>query len=247
MARIRTIKPEFPHSESMGNVSRDARLTFILMWTIADDSGRLRGNSRMLASLLFPYDDDASKKIDSWIGELHNQNCIVRYKADAAEYIQIKKWLEHQRIDKPSTSKIPPFQEDSQIIREDSKNVLGRKGREGKGEERKGKEYTEEFLGLWELYPRRDCSKKDSFEIYQRLLKEGIDHGRIESGVRAYANHVRGTEQKYIAHFTTWLNQQRWESDYTKQPTIAEPSKSDRARAAIMRGLDKYEAGRQGG
>ena len=84
MARIRTIKPEFPHSESMGNVSRDARLAFILMWTIADDSGRLRGNSRMLASLLFPYDDDASKKMDGWINELQNQNCVVRYKAEVA-------------------------------------------------------------------------------------------------------------------------------------------------------------------
>ena len=59
MARIRTIKPEFPQSESMGRVSRDARLCFVMLWTIADDSGRLRGNSRMLASLLFPYDDDA--------------------------------------------------------------------------------------------------------------------------------------------------------------------------------------------
>ncbi len=46
MARIRSIKPEFPQSESMGNVSRDARLTFIQLWTLADDSGRLRGSSR---------------------------------------------------------------------------------------------------------------------------------------------------------------------------------------------------------
>lgn len=133
MARIRTIKPEFPHSESMGKISRDARLAFILMWTIADDSGRLRGNSRMLASLLFPYDEDAGKKIDGWIAELHEQGCVIRYKADSSEYIQIKKWTEHQRIDKPSLSKIPEFQEDSQIIREDSPNVLSRKGKERKG------------------------------------------------------------------------------------------------------------------
>lgn len=138
MARIRTIKPEFPHSESMGKISRDARLAFILMWTIADDSGRLRGNSRMLASLLFPYDEDAGKKIDIWIAELHEQGCVIRYKAENSEYIQIKKWTEHQRIDKPSPSKIPAFEEDSQIIREDSPNVPVRKGRERKGREGKG-------------------------------------------------------------------------------------------------------------
>jgi len=42
MARIRTIKPEFPHSESMGRVSRDARLLFVMLFTIVDDEGRAR-------------------------------------------------------------------------------------------------------------------------------------------------------------------------------------------------------------
>jgi hypothetical protein len=116
MARIRSIKPEFPQSESMGRVSRDARLCFIQMWTIADDEGRLRGNSRMLASLLFPYDDDAPALIDAWMGELAREGCIVRYEADGASYIQIAKWLSHQKIDKPSASKIPAFAEPSRIV-----------------------------------------------------------------------------------------------------------------------------------
>jgi hypothetical protein len=60
MARIRTIKPEFPQSESMGRISRDARLLFVQLWCICDDHGRTRAASRMLASLLFPYDDDAA-------------------------------------------------------------------------------------------------------------------------------------------------------------------------------------------
>jgi hypothetical protein len=109
MARIRTIKPEFPHSESMGRISRDARLCFIMLWTIADDSGRLRGNSRMLASLLYPYDSDAGKLIDKWLSELEEEKCIDRYIVDRQSYIQIHNWLCHQKIDKPSQSKIPAF------------------------------------------------------------------------------------------------------------------------------------------
>lgn len=120
MARIRTIKPEFPQSESMGNVSRDARLTFLELWTIADDEGRLRGNSRMLASLLFPYDDDAPALIDGWLGELEREGCIVRYKVDGQSYVEICNWLIHQKIDKPSKSKIPPFEKP----REDSRSVV---------------------------------------------------------------------------------------------------------------------------
>jgi hypothetical protein len=110
MARIRTIKPELPQSESMGRVSREARLCFILLWTLADDAGRLRGNGRMLASLLFPYDDDAKKLIEKWLDELHTERCITRYEVEGDKYIQINQWLVHQKIDKPSPSKIPPYQ-----------------------------------------------------------------------------------------------------------------------------------------
>ena len=79
MARIRSIKPEFPQSESMGKVSRDARLLFVELWCICDDHGRTRAASRMLASLLFPYDDDAPKLIDGWLSELERQGCIRLY------------------------------------------------------------------------------------------------------------------------------------------------------------------------
>ncbi len=116
MARIRTIKPEFPHSESMGRVSRDARLLFIQLWTICDDSGKARGNSRMLASLLFPYDDDAPALIGGWLEELEREDCVALYKIDGTTYLQIRNWLNHQKIDKPSPSKIPDFDESSRIL-----------------------------------------------------------------------------------------------------------------------------------
>lgn len=116
MARIRTIKPEFPHSESMGKVSRDARLCFIMLFTLADDEGRLRGNSRMLASLLFPYDDDAKSKIDKWLEELVAVESIVRYQCEGDSFIEIAKWLSHQKIDKPSKSKLPAPTNESRIL-----------------------------------------------------------------------------------------------------------------------------------
>jgi hypothetical protein len=132
MARIRCIKPEFPHSESMGRVSRDARLAFILLWTIADDAGRLRGNSRMLASLLYPYDSDAPRLIDRWLGELEAEGCVNRYTIDGNQYLEVRNWLSHQRIDRPTPSKIPSLAK----AREDSRGLvegspLDRNGMEG--------------------------------------------------------------------------------------------------------------------
>lgn len=124
MGRIRSIKPELPKSESMGRCTREARLCFILLWTESDDSGRLRGDSRLLASLLYPYDDDAKDLMPGWLDQLEQEGCIIRYHVDGNSYIQIRKWHDHQKIDKPSASKIPPFVEHSSNPREPSPTDL---------------------------------------------------------------------------------------------------------------------------
>jgi hypothetical protein len=133
VARIRTIKPEFPQSESVGRLSRDARLLFIQLWTLVDDEGRTRAASRMLASLLYPYDDDAAKLIDGWMAELERNGRIRIYDALGARYLEVANWREHQKIDKPSKSRLPPFEcrdranprEASENIREPSSTDLG--------------------------------------------------------------------------------------------------------------------------
>jgi hypothetical protein len=121
MARIRTIKPEFPQSESIGRLSRDARLLFIQLWTIVDDAGRTRAASRMLASLLYPYDDDAPSLIEAWLAELEREACIRRYEADGSKYLDVVNWLKHQKIDKPTASKLPDYREPSPKPREPSR------------------------------------------------------------------------------------------------------------------------------
>ena len=128
MARIRTIKPEFPQSETIGKLSRDARLLFVQLWTLADDEGRTRAASRMLASLLYPYDDDAPDLIEGWLEELERESCIVRYVVEGSTYLQVNNWLKHQKIDRPGKSKLPGVSEGSRIFanaREASTTDLG--------------------------------------------------------------------------------------------------------------------------
>jgi hypothetical protein len=97
----------------------------------------------MLASLLYPYDDDAGKRIDGWLTELETENCIVRYEAEGNTYLEVRNWLNHQRIDKPSASKIPPFAEASRILANPREASCEEgKGKEGKGKERNGRERT---------------------------------------------------------------------------------------------------------
>ena len=141
MGRIRTIKPEFPQSETMGKVSRDARLTFLLLFTLVDDSGTSRGNVAMLRRSLFPYDDVTQEQMDGWLSELADAKAIIRYQsAEGDNYIKIPKWAEHQKIDRASPSKLPQFDDNSTTIRrqfdESSRGLAV--GLEGNGREWKG-------------------------------------------------------------------------------------------------------------
>ena len=82
----------------------------------------------MLASLLFPYDDDAPHQIEGWLIDLSTQGCIDRYSVDGSAYIQVTNWTSHQKIDKPSASKLPAFDEKSRTfasIREHSSEDQG--------------------------------------------------------------------------------------------------------------------------
>lgn len=117
MPRIRTIKPEFVQSESLSRVSRDARLLFVSLWPFVDDSGRIRGNLRYLSSTLLPYDTDAPDRIEEWIVELESIGAVRRYIDDEGlSYLDIPKWLSHQRIEKPSKSRLPSFDDCSPTI-----------------------------------------------------------------------------------------------------------------------------------
>lgn len=105
--RIRTIKPGFITSQSMGHCCREARYLFSLLWVEADDAGRLNGNPRYLAHMLFPYDNDIEGQIHRWLRELEREGCIRQYCVDGQAWIRIENFGKHQKIDKPRGSVIP--------------------------------------------------------------------------------------------------------------------------------------------
>jgi hypothetical protein len=109
MARIRSIKPEFFTSISIADLSRDARLMFVGMWTHVDDDGRCIDEPRLIKAALFPLDDDLEPtQIDTLMGELDYHGRIIRYDVDGRRYVQIVGFNEHQKIDRHTPSKHPP-------------------------------------------------------------------------------------------------------------------------------------------
>ena len=112
MARIRSIKPEFPQDEKLGGCSRDARLLFVLLWTLCDDHGRFRASPIFIRTSLFPYDLDVTPQVAAgWLDELAASRRVQLYEHNGESYGVVLKWTKHQRIDnagKPLYPDPPP-------------------------------------------------------------------------------------------------------------------------------------------
>lgn len=108
MARIRTIKPEFWTSESLAPLSRDARLLLVGLVSQADDEGRFRAHPRLLAGSVLPFDVEAPTLIPGWLAEIEATGTIALYEAGGGSYGHLPRWSDHQKIEKPSKSRLPP-------------------------------------------------------------------------------------------------------------------------------------------
>ncbi len=156
MARIRTIKPDFFKSEQVGELDPINRLLFIGLWTLADCEGKLLDRPKRIKAELFPYDNH---DVDQGLQQLERVGLILRYKIECTEtfVIKIVNFHVHQRITGKEAmlpSEIPdPNQTSSEThARQGGNNgettgkteivpgvsQMPRKGKEGKGRERKG-------------------------------------------------------------------------------------------------------------
>jgi hypothetical protein len=220
MARIRTIKPEFPQTESMGRVSRDARLLFVMLFTIVDDEGRARAAPRMLASLLFPYDDDAKARVAEWLAELEQENCVELYEVDGNAYLRIASWLAHQRIDKPSRSRLPPPPARADELSQNAREASAPEGNgvEGRGEEGNGPDSSDvpsdpcdrDFQIFWKEYPTDAVmSKKRALEQWDGLSQAEREAAR--QAIPAFKDYCRKHPTYRPVHAERFLSQRRFE------------------------------------
>lgn len=111
MARIRTIKPEFWTDDLIGAVCRDARLLFIASWNLADDEGLLRWTAPYLKGAVFPFDDDvAVVDVQRFMDELTSCGIVFAYKGGRSQQAlaYIVNFHKHQKINRPSPSRLPP-------------------------------------------------------------------------------------------------------------------------------------------
>lgn len=108
MARIRSVKPEYFDDPDIGQLSAEAALVFIGIWTQADREGRLIDEPRRLKVRLRPF---SSCDFDAILAELVDAGFLIRYQSeDGARLLQVRTFKKHQHIHaKEIESKLPAF------------------------------------------------------------------------------------------------------------------------------------------
>lgn len=139
MARIRSIKPEFFTSLSNAELTLAARLTFIGLWTYADDEGRGVDDVRLIKAAVWPL-DRSTKAVEADLCELEKADKIVRYRAADTPLLAVTHWRRHQSINRPKASRWPgpdtaPSVIDHCASTDGAVIDHARKGKEGKGRE----------------------------------------------------------------------------------------------------------------
>ncbi|MEI5100960.1 hypothetical protein RB200_23470 [Streptomyces sp. PmtG] len=109
MARIRTIKPEAFESEDLASVSITAERTFFGLLTQADDSGRHRDHPAIIAGRLWALrPEHSATHVAQDLEELAAAGLICRYTGcDGRSWLHVVTWERHQKIDRPSASRLP--------------------------------------------------------------------------------------------------------------------------------------------
>lgn len=105
------------------------------------------------------------------------------------------------------------------------------------------------FDEFWAIYPRK-VKKPSALKAFKAALKKATA-AQITAGAKAYADHCKkkGTEAGFIAHASSWLNDERWndeipgqirpsgngEADELEREADAEFRSGNHAQAAVLR------------
>jgi hypothetical protein len=229
--RSRVIKPEFWSDEKLARVSREARLFFAGLWSVADDHGVTHANPSLLKSHIFPYDDDLKiSTVKQWIDKLVDMGMLIPYTADNGEtYLFIRTFPDYQKIDHPSKTGYNPTPREglaklSRITREAPRKLVPQTETETETEtETKPLAQSNAFERFWSIYPRKVGKKKAK----QAFAKINPQNGMLETmleAIKVQATSDQWTKDggQYIPHASTWLNGARWQDEGVSLESVAE-------------------------
>ena len=198
MARIRTIKPEFWEDEKLAKLPVYARLLFIGTWNFADDNGVLLANPVLMKSHIFPYEDIDISTISDWIDTLVENGMLIRTTYNGKDYLVIRKFLVHQKINRKSIRINIPLPSVLQVISEYNKThgVLTepslQEREQGIGKRNDGTGMEEEM---------KEESAPVGRPIHRRRTRKGCAISEVLQEIAASASVQQGDEKENLQSF----------------------------------------------
>lgn len=103
-------------------------------------------------------------------------------------------------------------------------------------------DYDELFNAFWSAYPNKKSGRKKPRELFEQKLRSGVTAAEIMKSIETHKL-TRSWVQGYVPHATTWLNQHRWESEFSQSDFITQvnQNQNDQRAATQQRLADNAE------
>ena len=213
MARKRMIDPSIWQSEDFGKLSTLAKIVFIGLFSLADDEGRGRCNPVYLKSTLFPYEENIrSADIDKTLSEISSNMSVVLYSCDGSSYYSLLSWDTFQKIDRPSQSKIPGYNENTMELLFDEHSTNKRRvvaPNKKRIEDNKNikEENRNRIVEIYNTY----CTNLPQVQKLTEKRNKAIDNFIKEFSIDQFENICKIAN---ISEFLTGQNERNWKADF---------------------------------
>jgi hypothetical protein len=139
--RMRVVQPTFWDDEGISQLSWDARLALIAMWSYVQDNGVGKDNVGSIIGQLFSNDAEKDYKatrlrVSGALDELCIEGLLIRFEHEGIKYLEVANWSTWQKPDRPSKARFPTYASTKADTREkvacmsrDSRESLARQSR----------------------------------------------------------------------------------------------------------------------
>ena len=215
MARKRMIDPTIWDSEDFGKLSELAKIVFIGLFSLADDEGRGRCNPEYLKSKLFPYKGNLrSADIEKTLSEISSNMSVIFYLCDEKQYYWLYNWNTWQKIDRPTSSKIPAFDENDETIQrifdEDSTSssrILSPNKKRKEDNKKEIEEKRKRIVDTYNLY----CTNLSQVQKITEKREKAIDNFLKDFTEEQF---IEICQKANVSSFLTGENDRKWKADF---------------------------------
>jgi hypothetical protein len=203
-----------PANVRYADITPNAKLLYGEITALSNKNGCCSASNEYFSSLY----KVSTRTITSWIKELIDNNFVerhIKYKQDSKEVESRTLKLCCQISPGGEKNFLPPIEEN---FRDNNTSIFNNTSIYKPGEVQ-----GDSFEDWYKEYPRK-ISKANAKKSYLSALKK-VDKDILLSSVKNFSIVVKNnnTEEKFIPHPSTWLNQERWEDYKPKVKASALP------------------------